>query len=146
MEVADKQAGVTQGNGGVQQDQEEANDQLNVDTEEEMKKMGVKVFLLTIRLNTVIISEEGKDYIRPQTLGLSFPRMSSLMLPAMFHIDKRCEQNCRNVEKCLDVAKGCGIGNCNKATCCHFNCMLNKEFSNCFVWARCSPLTVKLYW
>ena len=43
VEVADKQAGVTQGNGGVQQDQEEANDQLNVDTEEEM--MGVKVFL-----------------------------------------------------------------------------------------------------
>ena len=44
VEVADKQAGVTQGNGGVQQDQEEANDQLNVDTEEEMKKNGSKGF------------------------------------------------------------------------------------------------------
>ena len=42
VEVADKQAGVTQDNGGVQQDQEEANDQLNVDTEEEMKKNGSK--------------------------------------------------------------------------------------------------------
>ena len=38
VEVADKQAGVTQDNGGVPQDQEEANDELNVDTEEEMKK------------------------------------------------------------------------------------------------------------
>ena len=46
VEVADKQAGVTQGNGGVQQDQEEANDQLNVDTEEEMKKNRSKVFFL----------------------------------------------------------------------------------------------------
>ena len=42
VEVADKKAGVTQGNGEVQQDQEEANDQLNVDTEEEMKKNGSK--------------------------------------------------------------------------------------------------------
>ena len=42
VEVAIKQAVVTQGNGGVQQDQEEANDQLNVDTEEEMKKNGSK--------------------------------------------------------------------------------------------------------
>ena len=44
VEVADKQAGVTQDNGGVQQDQEEVNDQLNVDTEEEMKKDGSKGF------------------------------------------------------------------------------------------------------
>ena len=42
VEVADKQASVTQGNGGVQQDQEEANDELNVDTGEEMKKNGSK--------------------------------------------------------------------------------------------------------
>ena len=44
VEVADKKAGVTQDNGGVQQDQEEVNDQLNVDTEEEMKKDGSKGF------------------------------------------------------------------------------------------------------
>ena len=36
----------TQGNGEVQQDQEEANDQLNVDTEEEMKKNGSKGFFI----------------------------------------------------------------------------------------------------
>ena len=46
VEVADKQAGVTQGDCEVQQDQEEANDELNVDTEEEMKKNGSKGFFL----------------------------------------------------------------------------------------------------
>ena len=51
MEVADKQAGVTQGNGGVQQDQEEVNDQLNVDTEEEMKKNGSKGFFINFIIN-----------------------------------------------------------------------------------------------
>ena len=44
VEVADKQARVTQDNGGGQQDQEVANDELNVDTEEEMKKNGNKGF------------------------------------------------------------------------------------------------------
>ena len=42
VEVTDKEVGVTQDNGGVQQDQEEANDKLNVDTGEEMKKNGSK--------------------------------------------------------------------------------------------------------
>ena len=82
VEVADKQAGVTQDTGGVQQDQEEANDQLNVDTEEEMKKNGSKGFFINnsfkhcnnlLRRKGLQMEKEKTDFLVIWFVLLSMP-------------------------------------------------------------------------